>query len=210
MTGSDGANRLYLVTPAQLEPEPFAALAARALATGHIACLRLDLGAAVEEAWRAAASTLRPVAHAHDVALVIAEHHRLVEPLGLDGVHLAASRTPLREARRALGPEKIVGAFAGVSRHKGMTVAEAGADYVALGPVGDVGALGEGTRAGDELFEWWSEMIETPVVAEGGVTVEDAARLAQWVDFVVPEVSVWEAPEGIEAALARYAGALGS
>lgn len=209
MTGTEGSNRLYLVTPDRFEPEPFAALAGRAMATGWVACLRLDLGAAPEAAWRAAAQALQPVAHAHEAALVIAEHHRLVGPLGLDGVHLAASRTPVREARRALGPEKIVGAFAGASRHKAMTVAEAGADYVSLGPVGDVGALGEGTRAGDDLFEWWAEMIETPVVAEGGVSVADAARLKDWADFVVPEVAVWEAAEGIEAALGRYVAALG-
>lgn len=200
--------RLYLVTPPHFEPEPFAALTERALATGLVACLRLDLGAAPEEAWRAAASALGPVAHGRDVALVIAEHHRLVEPLGLDGVHLAASRTPVREARKALGPERIVGAFAGASRHLAMTVAEAGADYVSLGPVGDVGALGEGSRAEDELFEWWAEMIETPVVAEGGVTLEDARRLGGWADFFVPELSVWESPDGIEAALGRYAETL--
>lgn len=202
--------RLYLVTPAQLDPEPFAALLGRALATGHAACLRLDLGAAPEAAWRAAADQLRPVAHAHDVALVIAEHHRLVVPLGLDGVHLGTSRTPVREVRKALGPDRIVGAFAGASRHVGMTVAEAGADYVSFGPVGVTGALGDGTRAGDELFEWWAEMIETPVVAEGGVTPADAARLAAWADFVVPDPAVWSAPEGIEAALAAYARALGA
>lgn len=202
------AARLYLVTPPHFEPEPFAALAGRALATGLVACLRLDLGAAPEEAWRAAASALRPVAHGQDVALVIAEHHRLVRPLGLDGVHLAASRTPVREARKALGPERIVGAFAGASRHLAMTVAEAGADYVSLGPVGDVGALGEGSRAEDELFEWWAETIETPVVAEGGVTLEDARRLGGWADFFVPELSVWESPDGIEVALGRYAETL--
>lgn len=201
--------RLYLVTPAQIEPEPFAALTDRALTTGLVASVRLDLGPAPEAAWRTAAGALQPVAHAHDVALVIAEHYRLVEPLKLDGVHLGSSRTPVRAARKALGRDRIVGAFAGASRHLAMTVAEAGADYVSLGPVGDLGALGEGTRAEDDLFRWWAEMIETPVVAEGGVRPEDAARLAEWADFVVPELGVWEAPDGIEAALGRYAEALG-
>ena len=209
MTRREAPARLYLVTPAQTAPEFLATPAERALATGLVACLRLDLGAAPEEAWRAAADRLRPVAHAQDVALVIAEHYRLVEPLGLDGVHLGSSRTPVREVRKALGRDRVVGVFAGASRHVGMTVAEAGADYVALGPVGEVGALGDGTRADDTLFRWWAEMIETPVVAEGGVTPGDAARLAQWADFVVPDVGVWDDPEGIEAALTRYAEAMG-
>jgi thiamine-phosphate pyrophosphorylase len=201
--------RLYLTTPTRFEPAPFAALLERALAAREIACLRLDLGDAPEDAWRAAADRLLPVAHAHDVALVIAEHHRLVVPLGLDGVHVAVGRTPVRELRKALGPERIVGAFAGVSRHAGITLAEAGADYVAFGPVGATGGLGDGARAGEELFQWWAEMIETPVVAEGGLTPADAARLAPFADFVVPDPAVWAAPEGIEAALAAYADALG-
>ncbi len=198
------AARLYLVTPAELDPATFAGLLDRALATGAVACLRLDLGPAPEETWRRTADHLRPVAHAHDVALVIAEHHRLVEPLGLDGVHLAASRTPVRRLRRELGRERIIGVFAGTSKHIGMTVAEAGADYVSFGPVGETGELGDGSRAGDELFQWWAEMIEVPVVAEGGVTPADAARLAPWVDFIVPDRRLWDDPAGIEAALTRY------
>ena len=208
MTGSTPPARLYLVTPREFEPEPFATLLGRALAAHPVACLRLDLGAAPEEQWRAAANHLLPVAQAHEVALVIAEHHRLVVPLGLDGVHLGASRVPVREVRKALGPDRIVGASAGVSRHMGMTLANAGADYVTLGPVGETGALGDGSRAEDALFQWWAEVIETPLVAEGGVTPADAARLAPFADFVVPDPGVWTAPEGIEAALAPYAAVL--
>jgi len=208
MTRTAPPARLYLVTPREFEPEPFAVLVERALAAHPVACLRLDLGAAPEQQWRVAANHLLPVAHGHDVALVIAEHHRLVVPLGLDGVHLGASRVPVREVRKALGPDRIVGASAGVSRHIGMTLANAGADYVALGPVGETGALGDGSRAQDALFQWWAEVIETPLVAEGGVTPADAVRLAPFADFVAPDPGVWSAPEGIEAALAPYAAAL--
>jgi thiamine-phosphate pyrophosphorylase len=208
MSTPESPARLYLTTPRHFEPEPFAALAERALAAHAVACLRLDLGDAPEGAWRDAANHLLPVAHAHDVALVIAEHHRLVRPLGLDGVHLGTSRVSVRELRKALGPDRIIGAFAGVSRHVGMTLAEAGADYVSFGPVGETGGLGDGTRAEDALFEWWAEVIETPVVAEGGVTPADATRLAPYADFIVPDPAIWSAPGGIEAALAPYAAAL--
>ena len=200
--------RLYLVTPEGMDPEGFAPLLGRALGTGAVACLRLDLGAAPEEAWRAAANHLLPVCHEADVALVVAEHWRLVAPLGLDGVHLGAGRTPAREVRKALGPDRIVGAFAGTSLHKGMTLAEAGADYVAFGPVGETGLLGDQTRAGDDLFGWWSEMIEIPCVAEGGLTEADAARLAPVADFVVPDRRLWGAPDPV-AAIAAVAAALG-
>ncbi|HIE71875.1 MAG TPA: hypothetical protein EYP98_17775, partial [Planctomycetes bacterium] len=54
--------------------------------------------------------------------------------LGLDGVHLTDGSRSVRVARKELGPDAIVGAFCGTSRHDGMVAGEAGADYVALGP----------------------------------------------------------------------------
>lgn len=200
--------QLYLVTPQGFDPPALALLLGRALAAHSVACVRIELGTQPEGRWREAASHLKPVAHAHDVALLVADHYRLVGPLGLDGVHLATGRTPVREVRRALGAERIIGAFAGASRHMGMTLAEAGADYVSLGPVGATGDLGDGRLAGDELFHWWADMIETPVVAEGGVTPSDAARLAPYADFIVPDPAIWSVPAGIEAAIAPYAEAL--
>ena len=97
------------------------------------------------------------------------DHHRLAQRLGLDGVHLTDGPRRLRDVRKTLGQDAIVGAFCGTSRHDGMTAAEIGADYVSFGPV-SAGLLGDGTLAEPELFQWWSEMIEVPVVAEGGLT----------------------------------------
>jgi len=205
---ADSPPRLYLVTPDRMAPEPMAALAKRALDAVPVACLRLDLGAAVEADWVRAANHLMPVCHGAEVALVVADHYRLVAPLGLDGVHLSDTRVALRTVRQAVGRERIVGAFGGHTRHDGMTLAEAGADYVALGPVGETGGLGTGARAGDDLFQWWAEMIETPVVAEGGVGPEDVARLEPYADFFVPERGVWEAADPL-ARLRAYHAALG-
>ncbi len=201
------SERLYLVTPARMDPEPFGQLLARALTIGA-ACVRLDLGDAPEEHWRAAVNHMLPVCHAAEVPLLVAEHWRLVAPLGLDGVHLGTGRTPIREVRKALGADCIVGAFAGASRHRGMTLAEAGADYVAFGPVGETGLLGDEERAPDDLFAWWSEMIETPCIAEGGVAEADATRLSANADFIVPDRRLWDDPDPI-ARLTAFANALG-
>lgn len=202
-----GAPRLYLVTPEREAPADFAPRLARVLAAVPVACVRLSLGAEADEAaWTQAANHLLPVCHDADVALVITDHYRLVAPLGLDGVHLATARTPVRQVRKELGKDRIVGGHAGTSRHQGMVLAEADADYVSFGPV-RAGALGDGEIAADELFEWWAEVIETPSVAEGRVTLEDARRLAPIVDFVVPDRAVW-AEDDVIAALKAYADAL--
>lgn len=204
---SDAAReRLYLVTPPRLDAG-FVPLLERALAAAPVACLRVDLAAADEAEWRAALDLLMPPCHAAEVALVVAGHWRLVEPLGLDGVHLSDGRTPLRDVRKALGRDRIVGAYAGASRHRGMVLAEAGADYVAFGPVGETGLLGDDDRVPEDLFQWWSEMIETPSVAEGGVTDADARRLSAAADFVVPDRRLWDSDDPA-ARLAAYAAAL--
>jgi thiamine-phosphate pyrophosphorylase len=204
---ADAGPGLYLVTPPAFEPAPFADALAVALDAGPVACVRLALDGS-EAAIRAAADALRPVCADRGVALVIAEHVRLVKPHGLDGVHLSvAAVKAVRAARAELGSERVVGAWGGDSRHWGMTAAEAGADYVSLGPVA-AGALGDGREAEPALFEWWAAMIETPVVAEGGMTPEIARALAPSVDFVAARMSVWAAPEGPAAAIRAYGAAL--
>jgi len=199
MADAPAEPRLYLVTPPAFDPglpDRVAAL----LDGFEVACLRLALAAASEEAVARAADALRPVAHARDVPLVVADHVRLAQRLGLDGVHLTDGSRQVRAARGELGKDAIVGAFARASRHDGLTAAEIGADYVSFGPAGATG-LGDGTVAPLELYAWWSEMIEVPVVAEGGITPAVAAALAGAVDFLALGDELWSAPHGPEAAL---------
>ncbi len=197
--------RLYLVTPPVFDAELSDRLAAL-LDSTDIACVRLALAAASEDDVARAADALRPVAHARDVPLVVADHHRLVPRLGLDGVHLTDGARQVRAVRKALGADAIVGAFARASRHDGLTAGEIGADYVAFGPVAATG-LGDGTMAPLDLFQWWAEMIEVPVVAEGGLTPELARSLAGAADFLAVGPEIWTAPAGAGAALAAFAAA---
>ncbi|MEL6481522.1 MAG: thiamine phosphate synthase [Pseudomonadota bacterium] len=191
---SEDAPRLYLVTPRNASPEALVPGLEAALGLGLVACLRLDLDAADDDAWTQAVNLLMPACHAADVPLIVTDRPALVEPLGLDGVHLARSDASVKKLRAKLGTDRIIGASGGSSRHRAMTLAEAGADYVTLGPVSDGGAPVEG-KADDALFQWWAEMIETPVVAEGGVDLAAARRLAETTDFIVPDPAlVWPDP----------------
>lgn len=203
----NAAPRLYLVTPRQIDPEGFAAHLGAVLAAHPVACLRLDLATAEESEWVRAINYLQPVCHAAEVPLLVREHYRLVTPYGLDGVHLADGRVSLRAVRKALGGDRIIGAFGGHTRHDGMTLAEAGADYVSFGPLKSQGNLGAEALAEGDLFQWWAEMIETPVVAEGSVSPEDIAHLRDVADLFAIDPALWEAPDPA-AELGRYEAAL--
>lgn len=200
--------QLYLVTPPILTLLPFGDLLAGLLDAAEVACVRLALATTDEDELMRAADTLRAICHARDVPLVVAEHFRLAARLGLDGVHLRDGSRRVRAAREALGANAIVGAFAGTSRHDGMTAAEIGADYVSFGPVG-ASSLGDGSVAPRDLFAWWSEMIETPVVAEGGLGLELVEEIAPVADFLALGEEIWNAPAGPLEALRGFASKLG-
>ncbi len=204
---SDDRPQIYLITPPEFELETFPDRLAAVLDSTEIACLRLAMAGSDEDRIGRAADALRMVAHERDVAIVIESHLKLAERHGLDGVHLADGARNVREARKALGADAIVGAFCGASRHEGMNAGEAGADYVAFGPAGAT-ALGTGTRAERDLFAWWSEMIEVPVIAEGGLTPELVADLAPVTDFLGFGAEIWSSddPAAALAALLRPLG----
>jgi thiamine-phosphate pyrophosphorylase len=203
---TDDHPKLYLITPPAFELADFLPRLSAVLDGAEIACLRLALATRDEDRLSRAADACREAAHARDVPLVIDTHLALVDRLGLDGIHLPDGARNVRAARKALGADAIVGAFARASRHEGMNAAEAGADYVAFGPVG-TSALGDGTAAPRELFEWWSEMIEVPVVAEGALTPAAAASLAGVTDFLALGEEIWGTDDPL-AALGRITSAL--
>ena len=190
--------QIYLITPPEIELSQFPEDLARVLDAVDIACIRLSLASRDEDLILRAADVVRDVAHRFDVALVIDTHVVLAQRLGLDGVHLTDGSRSVRMARKELGADAIVGAYCSQSRHDGMTAGEAGADYVCFGPVGET-ALGDGSRAELELFDWWSQIIEVPVVAEGGLDANIVRRLAPVTDFFGIGEEIWRADDPVAA-----------
>ena len=182
--------QIYLVTPSVIDLDLYPDQLARVLDSVEIACLRLGLASSDEDHISRAADALRDIAHARDIMLVIERHALLVERLGLDGVHLMDGGRNLRQLRKDLGEDAILGAYCNTSRHDGLTAGEAGADYVSFGPVA-ASALGDGVQVDPELLSWWSEMIEVPVVAEGGLTADSIRSLSNKVDFFAIGSEIW-------------------
>ena len=197
--------QLYLLTPPDFELSQFPDQLARVLDSTEIACLRLSMATHDEDRLARAADALREDAHARDVAVVMDTHVNLVERLGLDGVHVYDART-VRSHRETLGSEAIVGAFCSASQHAGMSAGEAGADYVAFGPIG-LSSLGDGSVAEADLFAWWSEAVEVPVVAEGHLDADLIAKFGAITDFFGIGEEIWRQDDPV-AALAQLVSAL--
>lgn len=199
--------QITLITPPAIDLDLFPDRLAAVLDSADIACVRLALAGKDEDMIQRAADACRLVSHARDVAIVIENHVLMVERLGLDGVHLTDGARQVRKIRKELGNDAIVGAFCGVTRHEGMNAAEAGADYVAFGPIGTT-PLGNGEQVEFDTIEWWSQVIEVPVITEGALTAELVAKFGPVTDFFGIGEEIWGA-EDASAALKALLAPLG-
>jgi thiamine-phosphate pyrophosphorylase len=202
MTKADGAGggcRLYLITPPRLDPAAFRDTLAAALDGGDVACLQLRLKDASPDDIARATEALMPVAQARDVAFILNDDAALAVRLGCDGAHLGQSDGDHAGAR-ALLKDRILGITCHASRHLAMEAGEIGADYVAFGAFFPTGTKETVHTAGPDLLEWWSEMMEIPCVAIGGITAANCAPLVRaGADFLAVVGAVWSHPDGAAA-----------
>ena len=189
--------RLYLITPPALEPRAFAETLKAALDAGDVACLQLRLKDVADDEIRRCCAQLMPVAHAHDVAFVLNDRPDLAREMGCDGVHIGQNDTRYEDARKLVGPDRIVGVTCHNSRHLAMEAGEAGADYVAFGAFFPTTTKAVQFYAETELLNWWSDLMEIPSVAIGGITAANCAPLVQaGADFLAVIGAVWAHPDG--------------
>ncbi|MDB5493448.1 MAG: thiamine phosphate synthase [Phenylobacterium sp.] len=190
--------RLYLITPPRLDDlAGFGRSLAHALDAGDVAALQVRLKDVPDEVVSAAVDVLMPIAQARGVAVILNDRPDLAAKLGCDGVHIGQDDGSCAEARRLVGPDRMVGVTCHDSRHLAMEAAEAGADYVAFGaffPTATKEAIG---HPDPEILTIWQETMQIPCVAIGGVKAENAATLAAaGADFLAVSAGVWSHGDG--------------
>ena len=191
--------RLYLVTPTTAGLD-FADTLARALDAGDVAAVQLRLKEADDDQWRRTIDALRPITQSRGVAFLLNDRADLVVPTGSDGVHVGQTDTPARQARTLIGPTLTLGVTCHDSRDLAMQAGEDGADYVAFGAFFPTTTKDAPTEADPSLVAWWSELMELPAVAIGGITAANCAPLVQaGATFLAVVGAVWAHPEGASA-----------
>jgi thiamine-phosphate pyrophosphorylase len=197
--------RLYLITPPKLEPRVFSEDLKHALDGGDVACLQLRLKDVSDEEIARATEVLMPIAQRADAAFILNDRPDLAAHLGCDGVHIGQEDASYAEARALMGRERIVGVTCHNSRDLAFEAGEAGADYVAFGAFFATSTKEPKTQADVELLEWWARYMTVPVVAIGGITVDNAQPLIDaGADFLAVSAGVWNHPQGPAAAVRAF------
>ena len=145
-----------------------------------------------------------PMVQASGVAFMLDGNAGLAAELGCDGVHLDRAEA-YAGARRLLGGARMIGVSAGDSRHVAIEAAEDGADYVSFGPFFPSTTKQAPALAEAEIVRWWSELMEVPCVAVGGMTPANSRPLVEaGADFVAASAGVWSHPDGAAAAVKAF------
>nr|WP_076071274.1 thiamine phosphate synthase [Sphingomonas montana] len=203
------ACQLYLISPPTIGDD-FPAMLEAALDAGPVAAFQLRLKGIDDHRIAALAQPLVAICQAREVAFIVNDSIGLAKRLGADGVHLGQEDGDPRDAREQLGKTAQIGVTCHDSRHLAMEAGERGADYVAFGAF-----FPSTTKPGEHVAEpallgWWTTVFETPCVAIGGITADNAAPLvAAGADFLAVSGAVWEHPDGPAAGVRAFAGVLG-
>jgi thiamine-phosphate pyrophosphorylase len=197
--------RLYLITPPALDPDRFAGELEEAFAGGDVASLQLRLKEVDDDTVRRAARVLQPITEGHGVAFIMNDRPDLAAELAFDGVHVGEEDMPYAEARRLLGPDRIVGVTCGASRDRAIAAAEEGADYVAFGAFFPSQTKSAKHHADPELLRDWSETTVVPCCAIGGITQHNCGPLVEaGADFLAVIGAIWSYPAGPRAAVREF------
>jgi len=193
--GDEGC-RLYLVTPPAINLHPFADQLAAALDAGDVACVQLRLKDVADDVLKRAIDALRPVVQRRGVAFLINDRPDLAVAHGCDGAHVGQDDMAAKSARKLLG-DLTLGVTCHNSRELAFTAGEDGADYVAFGAFFPTTTKDAPIRADADILTWWSELMELPCVAIGGITAENCAPLVRaGADFLAVVGAVWNHPNG--------------
>ena len=129
---------------------------------------------------RAQAAEMLRICHAAGAKLIINDDVWLAVEIGADGVHLGRDDAPggsLAAARDALGPKRILGVSCYNELALGEEAAKAGADYIAFGSMFPSRTKPGAPRAPLELLGEAKRRYGLPVVAIGGITLDNAPQL---------------------------------
>ena len=142
---------------------------------GGATCIQLREKEASDEEMITLAKKLKSVCAHYGVPLLINDRVKVALEVDADGVHVGQDDFPVVEARRLLGPEKIIGTSAHNVKEAEQALRD-GADYIGSGAV-----FGTGTKIDAGKLEL-SELKEIcavglPVVAIGGIQESNLLQL---------------------------------
>ena len=112
----------------------------------------------------------------YDVPLIINDRVDVALAIDADGVHVGQSDMPCSVTRRLIGEDKILGVSA-ATIEEAKKAEKDGADYIGTGAVFPTATKDDAPKITKKDLKEIVDSINIPVVAIGGITLENASQL---------------------------------
>jgi thiamine-phosphate pyrophosphorylase len=125
------------------------------------------------------ARALKELTAKYQVPFIVNDHIDIALAVDADGIHLGQEDLPIQEARKIMGPNKIIG----ISTHALVEAVEAernGADYIGVGPVYETKSKVDVVDpVGLEYVREVTANVKIPFVAIGGVKLHNLEEVLE-------------------------------
>ena len=119
---------------------------------------------------------VKEITSKYDVPLLINDRIDIAIAVDSEGVHIGQDDMPADIARRIIGEDKILGVSASTVE-EAKKAQEDGADYIGSGAVFPTATKDDADSVSKEELKEIVDSIDIPVVAIGGITLENAESL---------------------------------
>lgn len=120
---------------------------------------------------------LQEMAKEYGVPFVVNDNVDIAVRMDADGVHVGQSDMEAGDVRALIGPDKILGVSA-QTVEQAILAEKCGADYLGVGAVFPTGSKDDADDVSYETLKAICEAVSIPVVAIGGITLENTPQLA--------------------------------
>lgn len=151
------------------------------------------------------AGALRALTREFGVPLIVNDDSGLAKQVDADGVHLGGTDGSVAAARALLGAAKIIGVSCYNRAPLAFEAVRQGADYVAFGAFFPSGVKPDAVKATPELLQQVRRELNVPIVAIGGITVQNGAQLLEAGADALAVISAVFAAADIQDAARQFA-----
>ena len=122
------------------------------------------------------ARELKKLCAEYHVPFVINDNVDIAMQMDADGVHVGQNDMETGDVRAKLGPDKIIGVSA-QTVEQAILAEKRGADYLGVGAVFPTGSKDDADDVSHETLKAICQAVNIPVIAIGGITVENTPLL---------------------------------
>lgn len=139
-----------------------------------------------------------------DAKFIVNDRVDIALAVDADGVHVGRDDLPVKIVRSLLGPDKIIGVTVR-NIEEAVQAERDGADYLGVGPVYYTSTKKDaGPPAGIQLIRKVRDVCRLPVVAIGGITLENAGEVIEGGADMICAVSSTVAEPDVKKAVSDF------